>query len=75
MIDALSDPAFELEWTKRKLDLAIQTLEILNRDNDDLNGMLEALINQLNSYSVGDLWTQEDMVVVRDIQEQLEGME
>ena len=67
--------AFELEWTKRKLNGAIESGTKLIHENDQLRGMLEQVVSEFGFYSIGDLWTQSDRVFIKDLQSQLEEME
>ena len=57
--------AFQLEWAHKKVDL-------LNNQVSELEGMLELVVDRFSHYSLGDTWTQEDMLVLRDIRSQLE---
>lgn len=74
-LTAHSEMQFELEWTKRKLDGAVATGTKLVHENDQLRGMVEQVIDQFSHYSVGDLWTQDDMMIIRDLRQQLEVMD
>jgi hypothetical protein len=56
---------FDLEWTLKKVDL-------LNNRVSELEGMLELVVDRFSHYSLGDTWTQEDMLVLRDLRQQLE---
>ncbi len=63
----IADLRFEAEWSKKKVNL-------LNVHVGELEGMVELVIDRFMPYSLGDTWTQEDMIVVRDLQQQLEEM-
>lgn len=71
----IDEALFDLEWTKKKLNGAIESGTKLIHENDQLRGMIEMAVDQLDHYSVGDLWTQDDMILIRDLKQQLEEME
>jgi hypothetical protein len=59
---------FELQWTKRKLDS-------LNEKVSEFEGMVEVIMDHFGNNLVGDMWTQEDMILLRDVKRQLEEMD
>lgn len=73
--EQIKELEFQLDWAQKKLDQTIQSYAQLEQENDELKGMLEAVIQQLGQYTLGDRWMSEDEVLIEDIRFRFEEMD
>lgn len=69
---SLNAKPFDALICKKQLKACADAGKILLHENDQLKDILEMVVDHLSPFTVGDQWTQEDMIVIMEAKERYE---
>lgn len=71
--DPLSELQFKHKQLERRFKACLDSSHVLIKDRDLLQDLVETLVARFGTYDIGDLWTGEDVVIFKQIAQEIPG--